>query len=95
MSVSITAAVVALCIVCRSVTDPYTGEQVEAPEITLVADSGKKARVVLFNIFAGKVGYKIAVHGGGGVYALKCSCQANIDDGLSSLMSCYSQMTSR
>lgn len=47
-------------------TDPYTGEQVEAPEITLVADSGKKARVVLFNIFAGKVGYKIAVHGGGG-----------------------------
>jgi hypothetical protein len=37
------------------VLDAFTDAQVQAPVLTLTSDAGSKARVVAYNIFAGRV----------------------------------------
>jgi hypothetical protein len=36
-------------------TDPYDGSTKQGPELTLVPEVGKPAKVVILNVYAGKV----------------------------------------
>jgi hypothetical protein len=40
---------------CRPTLDAFIDQQVPAPVLTLVSDAGNSARVVAYNIFAGRV----------------------------------------
>jgi hypothetical protein len=81
---SVLTACCCCCCCCSPFTDPFDGSTQQGPELTLVPEVGKPAKVDLMNVYAGKVS-RLVWHGrapgegGGGVPASR-GCEGGVGD---------------